>query len=62
MFVKEWPIELFKHFYPDYMPWLINHGVDPNDNDYIARVEYREDGSVNQIEVGYVSDKWYLEV
>ena len=62
MFVKEWPIGLFKKFYPDYMNDLASIGIDADDHDYIVRVEYLEDGTVNRYEVGYASDKWCLKV
>ena len=62
MFVHEWPLGLFIKFYPDYLHYLNKFGVDLTDPDYIVRVEYREDGSVNEIEVGYATDKWHLKV
>ncbi len=62
MFVHEWPIGLFIKFYPDYVHYLKSWGVDLTDPDYIIRVQYREDGSINQMEVGYATDKWHLTV
>lgn len=62
MFVHEWPLELFKIFYPDYMKYLMLPGIDLTDPDYIVRVEYLEDGTINQIELGYANDEWYLKV
>ena len=62
MFVKEWPLGLFKRFYPDYLHYLTNVGIDLSDHDYLVRVEYLEDGTINQLEVGYVNDKWFLKV
>lgn len=62
MFVHEWPLGLFKKFYPDYLHYLKSWGVDLSDPDYIVRVEYREDGSINQMEVGYATDKWKLKL
>ncbi len=62
MFVHEWPLGLFKRFYPDYMHYLALPGIDLTDPDYIVRVEYLEDGTINQIELGYATDNWYLKV
>lgn len=62
MFVHEWTIGMFKKFYPDYIHYLTSKGVDLSDPDYIVRVEYREDGSINFLEVGYATDKWQLQI
>lgn len=62
MFVKEWPLGLFKKFYPDYMDLLADVGIDISDPDYIVRVQYHDDGTILQFEAGYVSDEWHLKV
>lgn len=63
MFVKEFPLPLFLKFYPDYIGYLIHlKDFDTTDPDYIVRVEYLPDGTVNQFEVGYKTDKWFLTV
>ena len=62
MFVHEWPLGLLKILYPDYMKYLMLPGIDLTDPDYLVRVEYLEDGTINQLELGYANDEWYLKV
>lgn len=61
MFVKEWPLLLFARFYPDYINFYAPY-LDFTDPDYIVRVEYFPDGTINELEIGYATDEWKLKV
>lgn len=62
MFVKEFDVPTFAKFYPDYTEILKHLGLDLTDPEYVIRVRYKSDGTVDQYEIGYVNDKWFLQI